>query len=247
LKRQFWSGLLGATQLIATIVLSAIAMHRCRNQWAFMLLAVWMLTTSICISALTISVPSLFSRDAKRNEGVPAVMKWRLKPDQQPQPRMAMMYNSNAGSPYFSPDQDRAPPRRRELFGNAASGQICTGITALWFCGCIMGVVAISTITIPQYEVLGPLWVVTAVFGGLIFLGPTIILLKCMYCLFCLECLPDRLLLASISVAICVFGLLWMDWTLELVTGNLVGVPAESATVLYWTYIAVKRLGLFSM
>jgi hypothetical protein len=69
-------------------------------------------------------------------------------------------------------------------------------------------------------------------------------MLKYMYCVCCLESLPNRLLLASIPITICVFGLLWMDWTLGVVTGNLVGVPAKSAKALYWTYChrCVRRM-----
>lgn len=217
-----------------------------------MLLAVWMLTTSICLSVLTIVAPHIFSRDAIRNGGVPAVKKWHSKANQIPQPPMAMTYSSSA--PYLnwsqpSADLGRTPVSLSEdskPFGKTVSGQICIALFLLWLCGCILGVVAIEKITVAQETIPGPLFIESTVFGILALFGLNLIVVKYMYCCMCMNWLPDwlsdRLLLASIPVTICVFSLLWMDWTLGLATGNLVGAPAPSAKALYWTYIAVKRL-----
>jgi len=58
-KHKKWSLGLAVASLIATIVLTSLAIHKCKQQWEFMILGVWMLTTSITISLLTMVSPSL--------------------------------------------------------------------------------------------------------------------------------------------------------------------------------------------
>jgi len=42
------------------------------------------------------------------------------------------------------------------------------------------------------------------------------------------------------------FALLWMDWSLGIITGNLAGAPSKNVKTLYWSYFAAKRLGLLA-
>lgn len=50
-----------------------------------------------------------------------------------------------------------------------------------------------------------------------------------------------------VSLVIAAFGLLYMDWILGAIAGNFAGVPSKGNALLYWTYFAVKRLGLLAV
>lgn len=43
---------------------------------------------------------------------------------------------------------------------------------------------------------------------------------------------------------LCFFGVLYSDWVLGFMTGNLLGAPGTANPVIFWTYFAAKRLPL---
>jgi hypothetical protein len=53
----WWDRALGVVQVVSTIILSAIAMAQCRNSWQFVLIACWMLTTSLALSIAAFAGP----------------------------------------------------------------------------------------------------------------------------------------------------------------------------------------------
>ena len=53
----WWDTALGIVQLVSAIVLSVIAMVRCRSRWEFVLIACWMLTTSLALSVASLTGP----------------------------------------------------------------------------------------------------------------------------------------------------------------------------------------------
>jgi hypothetical protein len=64
-----WDAVLGLAQLIGTVVLTSIAIHRCHDEWQFMLMGVWMLTTSMSAVAMNITGP-LIAREGDLRIGV---------------------------------------------------------------------------------------------------------------------------------------------------------------------------------
>jgi len=42
------------------------------------------------------------------------------------------------------------------------------------------------------------------------------------------------------------FGLFWMDWCIGSVARNIAGVPSKANSAIFWTWFALKRLGLFA-
>jgi hypothetical protein len=50
---------------------------------------------------------------------------------------------------------------------------------------------------------------------------------------------------------VCSLGLLWMDWTIASMTGNLIGVPGHNDGAvnknLAWLYFGLKRLPLLGL
>jgi hypothetical protein len=123
----------------------------------------------------------------------------------------------------------------------------------LWFLGCVAGIVAVINISIPQfkYEVnhgnYFHLFAITITFGLLSFLPIIILISKCTDCPICC-CCPHQLnnTLFWTPPFISMFALLWMDWSLGIITGNLAGVPSKNVKTLYWSYFAAKRLGLLA-
>ena len=46
--------------------------------------------------------------------------------------------------------------------------------------------------------------------------------------------------------AVIIFGVLYSDWILGEIAGNLVGIPSGDVRALYWAYFAAKRLPMFT-
>jgi hypothetical protein len=189
LEHRWWDLALAIAQLVATIILTSIVIHKCHDEWPFMLMAVWMLTTSVSAAALNMAGPLI------------------------------------AGGRKLGP-------------------AIVVAVGALWVCGCIVGCVGLITIVDSHTHVNHRFFIISCVFGTIIFLGVLIGWCIC-YCrgdtgVACSFCILWPL------VGCCTLGLLWMDWSLGAILGNLAGVPSKTATSIYWSYVVVKRLGLLS-
>ena len=245
LKYKKFNLFLGVAQLITTVVITSITIHRCQEEWFFVILGVWMLTTSIALAFLSISMTFLYRPRRRTQIPSEAAEAFEL------QPRIAS--EPSAITPNIT-----APPEVETIqpgFGTAikrSTGAKCLValITLLWFSGCVAGVVAILFVTSPRYTYetqnagTGPMYIVTLVFGGLCFLP-----LVCLGLRGCFsQCTASHCTTALIWTPpfICAFALLWMDWGLGIVTGNLVGVPSRDVQALYWTYFVAKRLPMLS-
>ena len=180
-KHKKWSLGLSVVSLIATTILTSIAIQKCKQQWEFMILGVWMLTTSITISLLTMASP-VFSTLA----AVAAAKKKKQNAQQreeqsnpahlelmQPIP-MAQRY---PGPIQYSPGpnelkypyQSQTPIAQELDTGDQAldslelspvelktqsarSLKIKVFLGTLWFLGCVAGIVAVINISIPQFK-----------------------------------------------------------------------------------------------
>jgi hypothetical protein len=179
---------LAIIQLIATVILTSIVIHKCHDQWQFMLMAIWMLTTSVSASALNVAGPLISDYEELR---------------------------------------------------------LCVVLVVaiIWVCGCIVGSVGLISIVTLHTYVNHQFFVISCVFGSIIFLGVLIGWYQCRSgdadkgCLYCI---------VWPLVGCCTLGLFWMDWSLGAILGNLAGVPSQNARAIYWSYIIVKRLGLLS-
>jgi hypothetical protein len=252
LKYRKFSPLLGVIQLIMTVVTASISIHRCQKQWFFVILGVWMLTTSIALSFVSISMP-FFYRPRYRSR-TPSEVAESI--DINWQPRIASKrneitrYSSNIAA--SSEDETIQPGFRRAIRRSTGAKCLIAFVALLWFLGCLAGVIAIVNVTGPRYNYetqdagTGPMYIVTLVFGGLCFLP-----LVCLGLIGCFnrECCTARNCCNALILTppfICAFALLWMDWGLGIVTGNLVGSPNDDIKAIYWTYFAAKRLPMLS-
>jgi hypothetical protein len=268
-RHKNWTVCLSIASILSTSFLTCLSIYKCLlQQWQFMVLGIWMLTTNLTISVL-IMVSPMFSMLKKAKK-----MKKRQEAENiiraQYQFHVGSMQYFNEASEIKQPYQYRcavhsvAPSQRQDyprLISEAeirSKSSLSFGVTlvlgTLWFLGCVAGVEAVVQISLPQFRfeakhgIYFPLIVVSIVFGVFCFLPLWMIFSRCnKFCTY--FCLPGQFKDAVkwTPVIICVFALLWMDWTLGIITGNLAGIPNKNVETLYWAYIASKRLGLLAL
>jgi hypothetical protein len=152
LKRKGWSLILSVVQFIGTTVLSSIAIHRCRNEWQFAILGVWMLTTSITVSILTMVAPyrHLLSSSALQDPIITESQNTQQTSHREPfenrkaQTEAHLLEDSHLrGVP-----RDEAPePAITNNQHPSSTIQVITGgLFAVWFLGCISGVAGIISV-----------------------------------------------------------------------------------------------------
>jgi len=106
----------------------------------------------------------------------------------------------------------------------------------LWALSCIAGVAAVAVIAGPifgndeEHGFAGGIRAVTIYIGC-----TTVFFALCMLSIWPLA-----------IVFIFCMSLVWADWTLGVITGNLTGAPSNDVAPIYWTYFVVKRLSLLS-
>jgi hypothetical protein len=242
--------ILGIIQLVATIIITSLAIHKCLQEWPFAVLGVWMLTTSIAISVLTMGMPYFYRprcQTVMASEGEAISLDWQ--PGMESYRREAIRPNLRRA---MASERREAIRLRAALSFSEGAGCLLVFVALLWFFGCVAGIVAILFVTGPQYNYEteyvgpGPMYIVTCVFGGLCFFPLVVVGLQA--CLCRDSCEPGNCCKALVLTPpfICLFALIWMDWSLGIVTGNLAGAPSDNVKALYWSYFAAKRLGLLS-
>jgi hypothetical protein len=180
--------------------------------------------------------------------------------------RMGQQYYPPSEMKYPHQDQMSMPPAQEqhirasplttaELTTQAnQSFYVKAFLILLWLAGCCAGIVAVINISLPQFKYelhhnnYFHLFAVTIIFGVLAFL-PICLWISYFTDCCCHRCFPRRLrdsFTTTVPACIAMFALLWMDWSLGIITGNLVGVPSHNVKTLYWSYFACKRLGLLA-
>jgi hypothetical protein len=244
LKYTLIGTILAIIQQITTIVLSSITISRCQHQWHFMLLGISMLTTSIVSSVLNIVAYHIYIDDPKLNPRMPKKI---FTGSSGTLPSLLARNLDSEGRPQKS----RRRSLRRDM--NPVAELILSVLAILWFCGCVAGCVGILSIGAPQFRLSGTLQIITGVFGALAFL-PIWAIVWSSLCGCCCCLIPAKgkgvtssMLLVVLPITISASAILWMDWNLGVVTGNLIGLPETKNEVIYWMYFAVERIGLFSL
>jgi hypothetical protein len=171
-RHKKWSLGLAVASLIATIVLTSLAIHKCKQQWEFMILGVWMLTTSITISLLTIVSPALstlavIAAAAKRVQNVqqhedqsnPAYVVLSPPMAMAPMHPRTIQYSQNPSETKY-PHGSQIPVAQEEVVPDPAADslglspveiktqsarllKIKVFLGTLWFLGCVAGIVAV--------------------------------------------------------------------------------------------------------
>lgn len=211
---------LGLVGLPLTIVPAAITMVRCRSRWVFYLLTAWKLSLSLMLALTTITTA------CKVRTGVKPL-------DYARETYRTMTHSGNRGKVDFEVSIFRT------LLGLVMYGA-----------GTLMGFVGLVALVkdawyIPKLRHLtyGFIAVVASIsfFVGIVVYNAR-------------DNSRFRMgLFASIGTAIVVFAagaVIYSDWALAIIAGNLIGTPDGNnvvVNVLYWSYFVAKRLPMFSM
>ncbi|CZR53694.1 uncharacterized protein PAC_03574 [Phialocephala subalpina] len=253
LRYPLYSAIPGIISLIGTTVVTSISINRCSSEKPFRLIGAWMMMTSIAVSLTTISAPFAFGTTKEEllaekvaNE---KVIKERKSFDMIAYARMDGKEKKFPvpGLEVLLHVDDPGRKRKRAM---GVRGLILVGM--IWVSGSIMGVYGIILFCDGRWNAISVLNTITAVFGLVVF-SPTILILCKLK-----NIKSDTLgILISLQlVLVCSLGLLWMDWTIGAMTGNLVGVPGRSGKDgvvnrkmmdLAWIYFALKRLPLLGL
>jgi hypothetical protein len=247
--------ILSVLQLIITTVLSSIAIHRCQNEWPYAILGVWMLLISITVSILIMSSPYVSQHNEQRarmaQQGLGDEMHERPSSQHPLRERMDMSsHDAQDKEQFYNPDKVATRGNRGRL--------VNVLIAFVWFLGSAAGATAIFGIItrLRDPSIMnekGPFQTVNAILGLLCFLPFYVFICQWTNCIA--FCIPKNWRLKFVTMIkwqlICVslFALIWMDWMLGLLTGNLAGTPHDlpgAAQVVYYGWLIAKRLGLLS-
>jgi hypothetical protein len=119
----------------------------------------------------------------------------------------------------------------------------------IWVAGSIMGVYGVVLFCDGKWSSIHVVSTVTTVFACVVFWPLYIIF----WSLFKGGMKQKRFwgLLQIQLFLVCSLGLLWMDWTIASMTGNLIGVPGHNDGAvnknLAWLYFGLKRLPLLGL
>lgn len=116
----------------------------------------------------------------------------------------------------------------------------------LYVLGLIVGLVGIGSLVKETWDD-HTIRVITYVFGGVI-LGSAVIAAIAGLITCCSHGDASGLAVAPLVcvLAVVVLGVLYSDWILGEIAGNLAGVPSGDVRILYWAYFAAKRLPMFT-
>lgn len=255
LELKWWDRPLAVVQLVGTVALSVLTMVRCRQRWEFVLVAVWMMTTAMTLATVSFFGPVGLRHYQGTNKSFQfswnqPVTITRKTPTGQQEPGSAeLARNSDNTRP-----NDMMRGRRYYLYA----------LGSFWMAGSVVGFLGTLTITIP---VFGAGSCFQATVGVFFIPGASVVAFT--IAIFIIYFWPGlRKLVKSPKEAIsemrdaffwwivglfCItavgasfFGLFWMDWCIGSVARNIAGVPSRANSAIFWTWFALKRLGLFA-
>ncbi|KAF8856303.1 hypothetical protein BDZ45DRAFT_791458 [Acephala macrosclerotiorum] len=248
-----YSAIPGIISLIGTTAVTSISINECSSEKPFRLIGAWMMMTSIAVSLMSISAPFAFGT-SKEELLAEKVANEKVRKERKSFDMIAYARMDGKGQKFPVPGveiqlhvDDPARMRKRTM---GVRGLILVGM--LWVAGSVMGVYGIILFCDGRWNAIGVLNTITAVFGLVVF-SPTI----WMICNLKHLKSDDFGMLISLQLAlVCSLGLLWMDWTIGAMTGNLIGVPGNSGkdgvvnkklSDMAWIYFALKRLPLLGL
>lgn len=212
---------LAVISLVVTIVLSALTMARCRHRWQFVAIAAWKLGLSLTLGLLSFHVA--FNAHTKKRPDSNITLTGRQQLEQD------------------NPDDESKESITRFFY------------LVLYIPGLIAGIAGLFSLVSETIESNHDVKIVTGTFGGAIGLGGLVGLLltdigpldfddedACV-------CAMITIVLGWVASSVpwlCLFGVLYSDWVLGAIAGNLAGSPSSDNAALYWTYFVAKRLPL---
>jgi hypothetical protein len=254
LQYPFFSAISGCISFLGTTILTIISISRCNAELPFRLMGAWMLMTSVAVSLTSIAAPYALGTTeeeiAVEKLQKETLLRERKSYDMIAYARMEARSDRKFAIPEVMVQLYVEDPARKKKRETGYAALVWVGI--IWVAGSLMGVYGVILFCEGRWNAISVLNTVTAVFA-LITFSPTIIFF------LNLKGMKSSLfwgLFTAQLVLVCALGLLWMDWTIGAMTGNLVGVPGRSSKdgpvnkkveVLAWAYFILKRLPLLGM
>jgi hypothetical protein len=237
--------------LCISFPMAVLTMVRCRNSWAFILIAVWKVTLSFTLSVMTIHAARLIEPSIQYARSV---------------------FTGHAADRYYAPP----PPDHYKSADNVAllaDGEPSTEYATrsaksrrqfrdIWwwlffyFLGSIVGFTGVMDLVKNHLADpnMGQLRTVTYVFVGVS--GGLTLLALVFACLgTCssgssafsnMVAVSGLTLLFSLIVLTVLFAF-YTDWVLATLDGDILGYPSSDNAVFYWAYFAAKRVPMLSL
>jgi hypothetical protein len=240
----------GTISFIGTTIVTSVSISRCAGELPFRLIGAWMLMTSVAVSITTIATPYAFGISKQEvltnKENRETYIRERKSYDVIAVARMA-----DREAKFTVPEvelkmyvEDPARKAKRSLGKSALFW-----VVMIWIAGSIMGVYGVMLFCEGKWSSISTMNTVTIVFTILVFWPVYLIF----FSLFRGGMSEDKFwMLIVIQLAlVCSLGLLWMDWAIASMTGNLIGLPGHKDGAvnqkLAWLYFVLKRLPLLGL
>ncbi|KAF8153207.1 hypothetical protein B0H34DRAFT_800435 [Crassisporium funariophilum] len=215
--------ILGTVGLLVSTAMTIRTVVQCRNEWPFVLIALWKLSTSIFggITALAVAITIRSRRKVKEED----IGRYDMSPP---------VFKRGASARH---NRGRYDGEKHGLGPLFAPGWMLLHIPCT-----LIGVVGLGyCISAMKFSPLLFAAVVKVVIGFSVGIGIALYL--------CLLAFTNELMLTLLPFSLLVLLALLSflgDWALGLIMGNLVGVPTDDNSTFYWTYFIAKRLTLLS-
>lgn len=245
--------------LLITLPLTVLTMLRCRNEWQFILIAVWKLVLSLTLSTISIHAAAYIQAKRKTRRGK-AARRGAYGPVQ-----------SSVSLPGSETDRLRGDygADEEELEKSSKEDSKKKFRNVLWwlipyFLGAVVGFVGVMHLVRNNFASNNRLRIITYAFAGVAGFPFALALIIAAVVEVAKMCRRSRSERQSISKGIgdvlatsfgMVIGLMifvaalfsfYVDWVLAALADDLVGYPSSENAVFYWTYFAAKRLPMLS-
>jgi hypothetical protein len=214
--------ILGWGSLLFTILLSVLAMVKCRSSWPLVLIATWKMLLSFSLGCSAIHRALDVKRSAKSGYEEIIQLDW--------------------------PGRGNNARHKRVIEPSKYSSRPALWLIFYGF-GVVIGTVGIMAVVVEAWPTRSTaMEIITAVFATAVLLTG---MLGLAIGLCCFHCLGTSILgVLGVVGAIGILAAFYSDWILAAIEvqggGNWAGFPSSDASWLYWTYFVAKRLPFFS-
>lgn len=210
--------------LTTSNTMAIITMYNCRHEWQFLLLGVWNAIVSCTLGAMCIHRCKIIRAESEPAEGVGCL-------------RTSRVLGIRTDKDYTL----------SELFSDKKA-LLPFWWLAPYMIGVVIGLTGLISLVI-RYWGEPQVQTVTITFAGL---AATLLIVG-----YLVEIIFDEgmslqkrlafgvaLFIPTAFALLGFFGVLYSDWALGVMTGNLIGMPGTANPVLFWTYFVAKRVPL---
>jgi hypothetical protein len=253
---------LGAAELTITVALAIFTIIRCLNRWEFMLIAIWQIFVSATLGFSAISAAWWTRNQPERPLDTVPLVNYNVLPSSDIDMRLPPQ--SYYPAPFFDPPSAAISRYGPYSDANTSRASVTPNRPVNWIRnakwiwlylpGLLTGLVGLFALVKQNWNVPKVALITYIMFGipeGIIILavllGVYIISRKEGHKSWLDATLGGLLgVIGYGTIALAVVGLLYSDWVLGAIAGNLAGFPSSDNAWLFWGYFVAKRLPLAS-